>query len=109
MTQPSRHRARSGGICRPGRSRERSAKGAVGLALAGGGPLSGIYKSGHWRPGRSVRRVDFTEIDIFVGVSSGGFIAAALANGMSPGKLARWSRTILRKSSIDTLLRAGDR
>jgi predicted acylesterase/phospholipase RssA len=62
----------------------------LGLALAGGGPLGGIYEVGALAAmAEAMEGVDFNEIDIFVGVSSGGFIAAALANGMSPAKLAR--------------------
>ncbi len=69
-------------------ARRRPAK--LGLALAGGGPLGGIYEVGALAAmAEAMEGVDFNEIDIFVGVSSGGFIAAALANGMSPAKLAR--------------------
>jgi predicted acylesterase/phospholipase RssA len=71
-------------------SRKTVRKAPVGLALAGGGPLGGIYEVGALAAlEEAFDGLDFTEIDIFVGVSSGGFIAAALANGMSPGKLAR--------------------
>jgi predicted acylesterase/phospholipase RssA len=62
----------------------------MGLALAGGGPLGGIYEVGALAALSEVLEgVDFNEIDTYVGVSSGSFIAAALANGMSPAKLAR--------------------
>lgn len=62
----------------------------VGLALAGGGPLGGIYEVGALVAlEEAFDGLDFTAIDIYVGVSSGSFIAAALANGMSPRKLAR--------------------
>lgn len=62
----------------------------LGLALAGGGPLGGIYEVGALAAlSEALEGIDFNEIDIYVGVSSGGFIAAALANGMSPAKLAR--------------------
>ena len=61
----------------------------IGLSLAGGGPLGGIYEVGALAAlEESFDGLDFTAIDIYVGVSSGGFIAAALANGMSPAKLA---------------------
>ncbi|MDQ5879181.1 MAG: hypothetical protein QG616_644 [Pseudomonadota bacterium] len=69
-------------------ARRRPAK--LGLALAGGGPLGGIYEVGALAAlEEALDGIDFNEIDIYVGVSSGGFIAAALANGMSPGKLSR--------------------
>jgi predicted acylesterase/phospholipase RssA len=62
----------------------------LGLALAGGGPLGGIYEVGALAAlSEALDGIDFNEIDTYVGVSSGGFIAAALANGMSPEKLAR--------------------
>lgn len=61
----------------------------LGLALAGGGPLGGIYEVGALAAlAEALEGIDFNEIDIYVGVSSGGLIAAALANGMSPAKLA---------------------
>lgn len=61
----------------------------LGLALAGGGPLGGIYEVGALAAlSEALDGIDFNEIDTYVGVSSGGFIAAALANGMSPEKLA---------------------
>ncbi len=69
-------------------SRARPAR--IGLALAGGGPLGGIYEVGALAAlEEALDGLDFSEIEVFVGVSSGGFIAAALANGMTPGKLAR--------------------
>ena len=78
---------------RPERSRAGRAalrRGPVGLSLAGGGPLGGIYEVGALAAlEEAFDGLEFTEIDIYVGVSSGGFIAAALANGMSPAKLAR--------------------
>lgn len=62
----------------------------IGLALAGGGPLGGIYEVGAIAAlADSLEGVDFNAVDIFVGVSSGSFIAAALANGLGPDKLAR--------------------
>ena len=68
-----------------GRSRPR-----VGLALAGGGPLGGIYEVGVLLAlADSLEGIDFTDLDVYVGVSSGGFVAAALANGISPTQMYR--------------------
>jgi NTE family protein len=63
---------------------------AIGLALAGGGPLGGIYEVGALIAlSDSLEGIDFNEIDVYVGVSSGGFVAAALANGISPTQMYR--------------------
>ena len=68
-----------------GRSRPR-----VGLALAGGGPLGGIYEVGVLLAlADSLDGIDFNDLDVYVGVSSGGFVAAALANGISPTQMYR--------------------
>jgi len=73
---PSR---REGGQ-REGCTRQRS---SIGLALAGGGPLGGIYEVGALLAlTDSLHGIDLTDLDVYVGVSSGGFVAAALANGM---------------------------
>ncbi len=68
-----------------GRSRPR-----VGLALAGGGPLGGIYEVGVLLAlTDSFQGIDFNDLDVYVGVSSGGFVAAALANSISPTQMYR--------------------
>ncbi|MEF8754413.1 MAG: patatin-like phospholipase family protein [Accumulibacter sp.] len=62
----------------------------IGLALAGGGPVGGIYEVGAMAAlAEAFEGVDFTAFGIYVGVSSGAFIAAAVANGLGPDKLAR--------------------
>jgi len=72
------------------RTRRRDNRGGVGLALAGGGPLGGIYEVGALLAlADSLEGVDFTKLDAYVGVSSGGFVAAALANGISPAQMYR--------------------
>jgi predicted acylesterase/phospholipase RssA len=58
--------------------------------LAGGGPLGGIYEVGVLLAlTDSFEGIDFTNLDVYVGVSSGGFVAAALANGISPTQMYR--------------------
>jgi predicted acylesterase/phospholipase RssA len=60
----------------------------IALALAGGGPLGAIYEIGALCAlQESLDGLDLTQLDHYVGVSAGGFIAAALANGMSPREL----------------------
>jgi predicted acylesterase/phospholipase RssA len=62
----------------------------VGLALAGGGPLGGIYEVGALIAlADSLEGLDLNALDVYVGVSSGGFVAAALANGISPSQMYR--------------------
>src|SRR5271166_3744649 len=62
----------------------------VGLALAGGGPLGAIYELGALAAlDEALVGVDFAACDVYVGVSSGAFIAAGLANGMTPGEMYR--------------------
>jgi NTE family protein len=69
----------------PGRARPR-----VGLALAGGGPLGGIYEVGALLAlTDSLDGLDVNDLDVYVGVSSGSFVAAALANGISPAQMYR--------------------
>jgi predicted acylesterase/phospholipase RssA len=61
-----------------------------GLALAGGGPLGAIYEIGALTAlAESLDGIDFNRLDAYVGVSSGGFIAAGLANGIAPREMSR--------------------
>ncbi len=60
----------------------------IALALSGGGPLGAIYEIGALCAlDESLDGIDFSRLDHYVGVSAGGFIAAGLANGMSPREL----------------------
>ena len=60
----------------------------IGLALSGGGPLGAIYEVGALCAlEESLNGIDFTKLQHYVGVSAGGFIAASLANGMTPRAL----------------------
>ncbi|WP_323938213.1 patatin-like phospholipase family protein [Aeromonas hydrophila] len=62
----------------------------IAVALAGGGPLGGIYEIGACAAlADSIKGLRFEQADIYVGVSSGAVIASALANGISPDKLVR--------------------
>src|SRR6187399_1846322 len=70
--------------------KRRHSRPRVGLALAGGGPLGGIYEVGVLLAlADSLEGIDFNDLDVYVGVSSGGFVAAALANGISPTQMYR--------------------
>ena len=60
----------------------------IALALAGGGPLGAIYEVGAMCAlEESLLGLDFNQLDHYVGVSAGGFIVAALANGLTPREL----------------------
>ena len=60
----------------------------IAIALAGGGPLGAIYEIGALCAlEESLKGIDLNRLDHYVGVSAGSFIAAALANGMSPRTL----------------------
>src|SRR5512134_1536121 len=75
---------------RPARVARRRAPARIGLALAGGGPLGGIYEVGALVAlADSLEGIDLNALDVYVGVSSGGFVAAALANGISPAQMYR--------------------
>ena len=60
----------------------------IALALSGGGPLGAIYEIGALCAlDESLVGLDITGLDHYVGVSAGGFIAASLANGITPREL----------------------
>jgi predicted acylesterase/phospholipase RssA len=62
----------------------------LGLALAGGGPGGAVYEVGALRAlEEAIEGLDFTQCHVYVGVSAGAFIAAALANGVTPTRLVR--------------------
>jgi predicted acylesterase/phospholipase RssA len=70
------------------RGNDGNRKPRIGLALAGGGPLGGIYELGALLAlSESLEGVDFNALDVYVGVSSGGFLAAGLANGLTPERM----------------------
>ena len=62
----------------------------IGLAIAGGGPIGGMYELGALRALEdAIEGLDLTRMDCYVGVSSGAFLAAGLANRMSAGEMCR--------------------
>jgi NTE family protein len=70
--------------------RRAAARPRIALALAGGGPLGAIYEIGALCAlDEALDGICFTELDHYVGVSAGSFIASAMANGMSPRELCQ--------------------
>src|SRR4249919_659302 len=65
-------------------------QGRIGLAIAGGGPIGGMYELGALRAlDAAIEGFDPTRLEVYVGVSSGAFLAAGLANGLSTGEMYR--------------------
>jgi predicted acylesterase/phospholipase RssA len=62
----------------------------IGLAVAGGGPIGGIYEMGALRAlDEAIEGLDLTRLDVYVGVSSGAFLAAGLANRVDSATICR--------------------
>ena len=71
-------------------ARKRGSNGRIGLAIAGGGPIGGMYELGALRAmDEAMDGLDLTRMDCYVGVSSGAFLAAGLANRMSTAEMCR--------------------
>jgi len=70
--------------------RKRKTKARIGLAVAGGGPIGGMYELGALRAlDEAIEGLDLGALDVYVGVSSGAFIAAGLANGLDTAEMCR--------------------
>jgi NTE family protein len=62
----------------------------IGLAVAAGGPLGGTYEVGALLAlAEALSGVDLNALHAYVGVSAGAFIAAGLANAVSPSQMAQ--------------------
>lgn len=60
------------------------------MAIAGGGPIGGMYELGALRAlDEAIEGFDPTRLDVYVGVSSGSFLAAGLANGLGTAEMYR--------------------
>ena len=67
----------------PARRRSPPSHRRFGLALAGGGPLGAFYEVGTLHAiSEALEGIDLTQLDMYVGVSSGAMIAAGLVNGI---------------------------
>lgn len=71
-------------------TRRRSKEPMTGLAIAGGGPLGAIYELGALRAlDESLEGLSLHQLEVYVGVSAGAFLAASLANRISTAELCR--------------------
>nr|WP_282452931.1 patatin-like phospholipase family protein [Lysobacter sp. CAU 1642] len=71
------------------RTRQPSSR-RIGLAIAGGGPIGGMYELGTLRAlEEAIEGLDLTSLDVYVGVSSGAFLASGLANRMDTAAMTR--------------------
>ncbi len=62
----------------------------IGIALAGGGPLGAIYEIGALAAlADGLPGLNLNNLDVYVGVSAGGVIAAGLANGFTARQMSR--------------------
>ncbi len=62
----------------------------IALAVAGGGPIGGIFEIGAVRAlDEAIEGLELNALDIYVGISSGAFVAASLANRLSTAELCR--------------------
>ncbi len=76
------------GMSKPGTSKPSLSK--IGLAIAGGGPIGAMYELGALRAlDEALDGLDLTRLDCYVGVSSGAFLAAGLANRMGTAEMCR--------------------
>lgn len=77
-------------VIQPARKRPRNSAGRIGLAVAGGGPIGGMYELGALRAlDVAIEGLDLTRLDVYVGVSSGAFLAAGLANRLDTAGMCR--------------------
>ncbi|MBT8048701.1 MAG: hypothetical protein HKN57_11115 [Xanthomonadales bacterium] len=62
----------------------------IGLAIAGGGPVGAIYELGALRAvDEAINGLRLHDVDVYVGVSAGAFIAASLANNITISDMCR--------------------
>lgn len=77
---PARHR----------RTRDSTRAPKIGLAIAGGGPIGAMYELGALRAlDEALDGLDLTRLDSYVGISSGAFLAAGLANRLDVEEICR--------------------
>ena len=71
-------------------TRSRARAPTIGLAIAGGGPLGAIYELGALQAlEEAIDGIRMHDLDIYVGVSSGSFLSASLANRITTSQMSR--------------------
>jgi len=74
----------------PAKARRTGKRRRIGLALAGGGPEGAVYEIGALRAlDEACEGLDLHDLDIYVGVSAGAFIASSLANDLTTTQMVR--------------------
>jgi predicted acylesterase/phospholipase RssA len=90
-------------------ARRRAGRAKLAIALAGGGPLGFFYQLGALHAlSEAIEGRKLTEFDVYVGVSSGSLIAAALASGFDTAAMCAmflYDESILFPFSPAILLR----
>jgi NTE family protein len=77
-------------VLQPARKRRQRSEARIGLAIAGGGPIGGMYELGALRAlDVAIEGLDLTRLEVYVGVSSGAFLAAGLANRLDTAEMCR--------------------
>lgn len=72
------------------RTEARGGRPAIGLAMAGGGPQGAIHEIGAVMALHdAIEGLDLNNLEIYVGVSAGAFVAACLANKLTPAQMVR--------------------
>jgi predicted acylesterase/phospholipase RssA len=69
------------------RSRSRKRKAKVALVCAGGGVTGAVYEIGCLRALNELLGRSVLDLDLYVGISGGAFVASLLAAGVSPGEM----------------------
>ena len=76
-------------LIQPASSTHRS-RARIGLAVAGGGPIGGMYELGALRAlEQAIVGLELSDLYVYVGVSSGAFLSAGLANRLSTSEMCR--------------------
>lgn len=75
-------------VTQPESSQRQASGPRIGLAIAGGGPVGLVYEIGALRAlDEALEGVDFSHLDVYVGVSAGAVMAALLANRLTTGQV----------------------